>query len=377
MRLFRFLFLILFCFPIFLCAQIDDPSAVFRELRTLEGTWFMPTDRGDRLEVWSIGDDSTLIGQGFRIREDTRDTVTLETMRIELRDTSIFYVVTVRGQNQNQPVIFRLTEADFEGYLFENPQHDNPKKIRYLLLGNRELQVLTEGKRGNRTVNEEFVFEREFTPAGIEFRLKAGINASLPRATGNLLLNSDNNYQPEYTLKPGWDLGAQFIFRGRGGFVNFNVDLGLSGRYFGSQSTDTVLGNIYRDVTYQTVWANLSLTPEIRFKRDGRLSVLAGPYIAQLIRNKTKGDQLPSQDSGNYNSNDDFKKLDLGIVVGLQYRVDFFKKDFGGILGLRASAGLRNLDNLYTKDRDNDPFFNGQVKLSNISLYYSVNLSKL
>jgi hypothetical protein len=34
----------------FVQAQIDYPEDLFRELRRgLDGTWFMPTDRGDRL----------------------------------------------------------------------------------------------------------------------------------------------------------------------------------------------------------------------------------------------------------------------------------------------------------------------------------------
>ncbi len=36
-------------------------------------------------------------------------------------------------KNQNQPVTYHLTVADYDGYLFENPEHDDPQKIRYLL----------------------------------------------------------------------------------------------------------------------------------------------------------------------------------------------------------------------------------------------------
>ena len=115
----------------------------FRELRRgLEGTWFMPTDRGDRLEIWWKEDDQTLAGKNVRIKPENGDTVLLERLRIELRDTNITYIAIARGQNSNMPVSFLLTEIDEEGFfVFSNPEHDDPQTIRYLLLGNREMQV--------------------------------------------------------------------------------------------------------------------------------------------------------------------------------------------------------------------------------------------
>jgi hypothetical protein len=145
----------------------------------LEGTWFMPTDRGDRLEIWWKEDDQTLAGKNVRIKPENGDTVLLERLRIELRDTTITYIAIARGQNSNKPVSFLLTEIDEEGFfVFSNPEHDDPQTIRYLLLGNREMQVETIGKRNGREVKQEFVFEREFTPGAVEFRVRGGINAS-------------------------------------------------------------------------------------------------------------------------------------------------------------------------------------------------------
>ena len=171
LRLLAFLFLLL---PGRAFTQIlaDEAPAIFRELRDLDGTWFMPTDRGDRLEAWTIQDDSTYIGRGMRIKPENGDTVTLETLRLELRDTSIIYYAIVRGQNQNKPVPFRLTTADYDGYVFENPNHDDPQKIRYLLLGKREMQVFTEGKRNGRPVTQEYVFFDTFAEPILRNRKK-------------------------------------------------------------------------------------------------------------------------------------------------------------------------------------------------------------
>jgi hypothetical protein len=366
--------------PLRLCAQIDDPEGIFRELRALEGTWFMPTDRGDRLESWRIADDSTLIGRGFRIKPENGDTVTLETLRLERRDTSIYYIAIVRGQNQNRPVSFRLTEAEEEGYLFENPAHDDPQKIRYRLLGNRELQVTTEGKRNNRTVTQEYVFEREFTPGSIEFRVRAGINAHSLRGTGTLipLFGAE---EPVFGWRPGWELGAQVAFKGRGGFVTINCELGLAGKFSQAKSDfevfeDTIFINYVRDGTYNTIWLNLAVAPEITFRKEGRLSMIVGPYFSILLNSRLKGTVLPEGENKLFEANNDFKKRDFGLVAGLQYKLNFGKKDTGGKIGLRANIGLADFDNLYVRATSGAQS-NGRVSLIGASLYYSFNLLNL
>lgn len=341
----------------------------------------MPTDRGDRLETWRIADDSTLIGRDFRIKPENGDTVTLENMRIELRDTNIFYVAIVRGQNQNRPIYFKLTEADYEGYVFENPDHDDPQKIRYLLLGNRELQVTTEGKRNNRPVKHEYVFEREFTPGSVEFRLRAGINANTMRGTGTLIPQAGAE-KPVFGWKPGWELGAQVLFRGRGGFVSINCEVSLAGKFTHAMSSfevfDSFPPTIYiRDGTYNTIWLNVAVAPEITFRREGRLSLIVGPYLGLLLNSRMKGTVEPQGENKLFNANNDFKKTDFGVIAGFQYKLNFSKKDIGGKLGLRANVGLADINNLYGRGIENSALANGRVSLLGAALYYSFNLLKL
>ena len=376
-----FLRLLLFATLLLPCAvfaQIDNPQGIFREFRALDGTWFMPTDRGDRLEIWTIVNDSTLTARALRIKPEDGDTVTLETIRLELRQDSITYYVIARGQNQNRPVGFGLTQADYEGYVFENPAHDDPKKIVYRLLGNRELQITTEGARNGRKVTNEFVFEREFSPGAVEFRIRAGINAHTLRGTGQF--PPDTLFRDQslgFGYRPGWEIGTQARFKGRGGFITINVDVGLAGKF------STVASNFYgdtvtyvRDGTYNTTWLTIGVQPELTFRRDGRLSVFAGPYLGFLLVSRLKGIQQPDTENRLFQANNDFKKSDLGLVAGLQYKLNFGKKDLGGILGARFHLGLKNLDNLYSRDCANPALCNGQVKFQGFSLYYSVNLLK-
>lgn len=383
MRIILFL-LFLGLLPNCLSAQIEDARGIFRELKRLEGVWFMPTDRGDRLEMWSVANDSTLIGRHVRIRIETGDTVTLENMRLELRLDSISYIAIVRGQNDNKPVVFGLTTADMEGYLFENPQHDDPKKIRYLLLGNRELQVNTEGLRGSRTVTQEFVFEREFNPSAVQFRIRAGMNVFTLKSTGTFI----DNVKPAIAPRPGWELGTTFAFKGRGGYITLNVDLGLIGKDAHVKSdfwnpyektatgADTAIYYI-RDVNYRSAWLALAVYPELTFRRDGGFSAFAGPYVSRLILTRTSGTEEPKVSESGYAANNDFKKTDIGLLFGLQQKLNIGKKDMDGKIGLRASMGLANVDNLYTRNSNLPTFHNGSLAFNGISLYYSVNLMKL
>lgn len=381
MRTFRcFLFICAALLPVTLQAQIEDAKAIFRELRALEGTWFMPTDRGDRLEIWSRADDSTLVGKNVRIKPENGDTVTLEILRLERRGNTITYIAVARGQNKNEPVRFELTTADYDGYVFENPQHDDPQKIRYNLLGNRELQVFTEGKKGSRTVTNEFVFEREFAPGAVEFRLRGGVNAHSLAGTGYFPSLTPED-KPAFGWRPGWELGVGARFKGRGGFIAVNVEVGLFGRFSAAQSAFAVIDTGYtlyrRDVTYNTTWISLVVAPEITLKRDGRLSLIAGPYVGRLISSRHNGVFEP-QENKNFKSNNDFKKTELGLVAGLQYKLKAGKKrDLGSIIGLRGNLGLSDIDNLYTRFTNNAALGNGRVAFRGVSLYYSFNLLNL
>lgn len=368
-------------FPLFLSAQIEDADIIFRELRVLDGVWFMPQDRGDRLELWSIANDSTLLGREVRIKAETGDTVLLKSMQIDLRGEFIIYYLTVRGLNNNQPVPYELILADREGYLFENTQQDNPQRIRYRLLGRRELQVTTEGKRGNRTITEELVFEREFTPAGVEFRLRGGINVFNIRATGNFLASDNPAFvlnNPQTAPLLGWELGAQVRFKGNGGFISLNAEFGLIGKSARSKASFTVFDdsiiNYVRDVRYRQAWLLLAAVPEINLKRDGRLTILAGPYYSRLMFNSTSGEEQPASSNKLFDANNDFKKNDFGLIAGFQYRLNIGKKDLGGKLGLRANIGLSDLDALYNRHCNDPAFCNGRISLQGISLYYGFNM---
>ncbi len=366
-------------------AQIEDAPQIFRELRVLDGVWFMAQDRGDRLEIWKLENDSTLLGREVRIKAEDGDTVLLKSMRIERRGDTIMYYLTQRGLNNNKPVPYELVLADREGYWFENLEQDNPQKIRYRLLGRRELQVYLEGKRGTRTITEDYVFEREFAPPGVEFRLRGGINAFTIRATGNFPVSNNPDFvsaNPQTAPALGWEFGSQFRLKGTGSFLIVNFELGLIGKSAGSKASftafvDTGVIDYVRDVRYHQVWAVLAAVPEVSLRREGNLSIMAGPYYGRLLFSGASGEEKPANENRLFDANNDFKRSDFGILAGLQYRFKPGKKDLGSTLGLRANLGLSDIDALYSRHCRDRAFCNGRISMQGISLYYSFNLMAL
>lgn len=347
-------------------------------MQVMEGSWFMETERGDRIELWTVVNDSSMTGKGLRIKPESRDTVLLETMRLERRGNDITYWALARGQNEDKAIPFTLTEVDEEGaWIFENPKHDDPVKIRYWLLDNQELQVTTEGKRAGRDTKAEFVFEREFPSGSARLRVRAGANWYTLQQQGEYPITQ----QAVLGGRPGWEFGIQIPIGNEKGLVNFNLEAGLSGRYTTAQSAFLVYRpdttQYSREVTYRQVWLTLAIVPEFRFRRESRFSVMLGPYFGRLLYNGAAGKELPGGENKLFDSNNDFKKRDLGFTGGFQYRFNTGKKNWETVLGVRGSLGLFNLDNLYERactalGADCD----AKVGLQGVSVYYGVNLIK-
>ena len=70
----------------------------------------------------------------------------LQLLRELLReDGSIAYQATVPNQNDGATIEFLLTAGGETSWTFENPQHDFPKKIEYVLADSNTLNVFVSG----------------------------------------------------------------------------------------------------------------------------------------------------------------------------------------------------------------------------------------
>jgi hypothetical protein len=125
-------------------------------LRFLEGNWTGQSGKMVFEERWTDDAGGTMLGLARTL--SSGKTVAFEFLRIEARDEGIFYVAQPGG---NPPTEFQLTRLSADEVVFENPQHDHPKIIRYRLgEGGSALTAAIEGDEGK----QEFRFERSKAP---------------------------------------------------------------------------------------------------------------------------------------------------------------------------------------------------------------------
>ena len=120
------------------------------------GTWKINTGNGTICETWEVEDDSTLRGKSFFIKQ-TKDTVPQETLQIAFRNGDWYYISTVIGQNNNQPVSFKIIFQRGTEFIGENPAHDFPQRIAYRRV-KQQLFASTEGKNKGKYSKQNFDF---------------------------------------------------------------------------------------------------------------------------------------------------------------------------------------------------------------------------
>jgi Domain of unknown function (DUF6265) len=118
----------------------------------LSGQWIANGDDGKILEQWYAGSENRILeGGSFQI--NGTDSILTERLTIAATDSGIYYIAAVKGQNNNQPVAFRMMPSENGQLIFENPDHDFPKKLMYTFSGDDSLTVNVYGDSLSFTIN--------------------------------------------------------------------------------------------------------------------------------------------------------------------------------------------------------------------------------
>jgi len=123
------------------------------DLAWMAGDW--QTDANGRTisdEHWARPAGGVMIGMSRTVAGNKL--VSFESLRIEQRGESIFYVASVKGRCPATD--FKLTRQNAQEAIFENPDHDFPKRIIYRKQSAQEMTALVDGGEG--TKSQEFVF---------------------------------------------------------------------------------------------------------------------------------------------------------------------------------------------------------------------------
>lgn len=125
---------------------IDSTGPNLKPLYWLADDWVLLRNgqATQSYESWQYVNDSLFRAMAFTLRPNG-DTLITETIDLAVQNGAIYYIPTVKGQNDNQPVPFRLAEQEGASWVFENPHHDFPKCIRYALAGHDTLRAQVSG----------------------------------------------------------------------------------------------------------------------------------------------------------------------------------------------------------------------------------------
>jgi Domain of unknown function (DUF6265) len=125
----------------------------------LNGQWTMNTVEGMVTEEWKTNNDSLMVGKSDLVKGDT--VIPFETIRMFRRGIDFFYEAKAAGQNNEQPVEFKLSFFSDSGFVAENPQHDFPKRITYKLINKDSIHAFVDGGPQMPEKKSDFFYSRK------------------------------------------------------------------------------------------------------------------------------------------------------------------------------------------------------------------------
>lgn len=135
-----------------------QPKNELEKTSWLLGVWKSDNPEGIAYEVWHRENDSVFSGRSYMVKG--HDTLPQETMTLQQNGNETYYIPIVNGQNNGQPVLFKMMPAAEATLVFENPEHDFPQKITYTKVGEDSLVAAISGKINGETHTEEFPMRR-------------------------------------------------------------------------------------------------------------------------------------------------------------------------------------------------------------------------
>lgn len=126
------------------------------DLKWLLGSWEMNAGEVKIYENWIEGDRNSYIGTGYVI--SGKDTIVTETMKIEMVGGFWVFIAQI---NDSNPVLFTLkTSSKAKELTFENLEHDNPQRVIYTFVDNKNLNARTEALVKGKEVVDRYSYTR-------------------------------------------------------------------------------------------------------------------------------------------------------------------------------------------------------------------------
>lgn len=128
-------------------------------LQWLLGTWINENEKEFSQETWSRENDSTFTA--FSFTQVKNETVFAETLALEEKGGNLLLTAATVGQNEDQPVSFRMVSSENGQFTFENKNHDFPQRIIYTNPAKDSLHAWIEGNVDSKPKKTDFYFSRK------------------------------------------------------------------------------------------------------------------------------------------------------------------------------------------------------------------------
>ena len=137
------------CFALFLITNASTQTPTLADLAWIVGTWQSePGGRRQSEEHWMQAAGASMMGMSRTVAGGK--TVEFEYLRIEQRADGIYYVAHPKARCPGTD--FKLTRASATEAVFENPQHDFPKRIIYRKGADDSLTASVDGGEGTKSI---------------------------------------------------------------------------------------------------------------------------------------------------------------------------------------------------------------------------------
>ena len=138
-----------------LTTQVSAQTPTLTDIAWISGAWqSAPGGRRQIEEHWTSVGGGSMLGMSRTVAGEK--TVEFEYLRIEQRADGIYYVAHPKARCPGTD--FKLTRASATEVVFENPQHDFPKRIIYQKTANDGLTASIDGGEGTKAMS--FAYRR-------------------------------------------------------------------------------------------------------------------------------------------------------------------------------------------------------------------------
>lgn len=135
--------------------QVSAQTPTLADISWISGAWQSePGGRRQIEEHWTTIAGQSILGMSRTVAGDK--TIEFEYLRIEQRADGIYYVAHPKARCPGTD--FKLTRASATEAVFENPQHDFPKRIIYRKTADDALTATIDGGEGTKAMS--FAYRR-------------------------------------------------------------------------------------------------------------------------------------------------------------------------------------------------------------------------